>query len=53
MTKLLINSGLTTCSCARTIRYASVILVKMMHFNKLFFHMLTLKPLMKLNVTDH
>ena len=51
MTKLSINSGLTTCSCARTIHYASIILVKIMHFNQLF-HMLTLKPLMKLNVTD-
>ena len=38
--------------CARIIHYTSGILFKIMHVNQLFFHMLTLKALMKLNVTD-
>ena len=40
------------CSCARIISYTSGILVKIMNLSQLFIHMLTLKALMKLNVTN-
>ena len=42
----------TICSCARIIHYTSGILVKIIHLCRLFFHMLTLKALTKLNATD-
>ena len=41
-----------SCSSARIIHYTSSILVKVMLLSKLFSHMLTLKALTKLNVTD-
>ena len=41
-----------TCLCARIIYYTSVILVKIIDFSQFFFHILTLKALKKLNVTD-
>ena len=40
------------CSSAKIIDYTSSIFVKIMHLSQLFFHMLTLKALRKLNVTD-
>ena len=42
----------TSDSSARTVHYTSSFLVKIMHFSQLFFHMLTLKALMQLNVND-
>ena len=36
----------------KIIRYESGFLVKIMHLSQLFFHMQTLKALMKPNVTD-
>ena len=44
--------SVTTCSCARIIHYTTSTLVKIMHLSQLFFHMLTLKALRKLTVTD-
>ena len=41
----------TTCSCTRSFCYTTGILVKIMHLSQLFFHMLTLKALTKLNVS--
>ena len=42
----------TSYSSARTAHYTSRFLVQIMHLSQLFFHMLTLKALMQLNVTD-
>ena len=42
----------TSYSSARTAHYTSRFLVKIMHLSQLFFHMLTLKALIQLNVTD-
>ena len=42
-----------TCSFVRIIHYTSGILVKIMYLSQLFFHMLTLRALMKLNVPNH
>ena len=40
-----------SCSCLKIIHYTSCIFVKILHLSQLFFHMLTLKALMKLNAT--
>ena len=44
--------SVTICSSAKIVHYTSGILVKIMHLSQLFFHMLTLKALTKLNATD-
>ena len=45
--------SVTPCSCARNICYTSSILVKIIDLIQLFFHMLTLKALVYLNITNH
>ena len=42
----------TSCSCARIVDYTSSVLVKIMLLSQFFLHMLTLKALVYLNVTD-